>query len=77
MLDSKIRYCLFGMSYRDTDVQSKLIETIKELENAEVLIWRVTLGPIEKESIDTLVSETLVSLLSIYLPACLPPSLPA
>ena len=50
------------MSYRSTDSEPKL-ETLRgELQNQEALIWDIKLGSIEKESVNSLVSETLVSL---------------
>lgn len=66
LTDSKIRYCLFCMTYRDSDVQPKLTEMVEDLfkKEEEVLVWSVSLGPIEKEYVNCLVSEALVSLVS-------------
>jgi hypothetical protein len=49
------------MSYRDADGKPKLSELIEGLMRKEVLLWSIKLGSIEKESVDSLVSETLVS----------------
>jgi hypothetical protein len=62
VLGSKTRYCLFCMSYRDTNDQPKLSELTEGLHNQGVLFWNIKLGTIEKESVDCLVSEALVSL---------------
>jgi hypothetical protein len=59
MMDSKIRYCLFCMSYRNTNEQTKLAEMLERITN--LALWSITLGLTEKESVDSLVSETLVS----------------
>lgn len=60
IMDSKIRYCLYCMSHRETNGQSKLTEMTKGLLDMHVLVWNIKLGSIEKESVDFLVSETLV-----------------
>ena len=54
------------MTYRDSDVQPKLTEMVEDLfkKEEEVLVWSVSLGPIEKEYVNCLVSEALVSLVS-------------
>ena len=63
IMESRIRYCLFCISYRDTRPESKYLTNFKdEILNKEVLLWSINLGSIEKESVDSLVSETLVSL---------------
>lgn len=58
------------MSYRDTHSESKLTQLTEGLLNKEVLLWSIKLGPIEKESVDALVSETLVSLSYRVLHSC-------
>lgn len=66
LTDDKIRYCLFCMTYRDSGVQPKLTEMVDDLfkKEEEVLVWSVALGPVEKEAVDFLLSEALVSLVS-------------
>ena len=58
---SKLRYCLFCVTYRDIDVQPRLAEMVQGLQN-RAFFWSVKLGPIEKESVDCLVSEALVGI---------------
>ena len=54
------------MTYRDSGVQPKLTEMVDDLfkKEEEVLVWSVALGPVEKEAVDFLLSEALVSLVS-------------
>ena len=61
--ESKIRYCLFCISHRDTSPELANLARLKDnLLNEEVLLLSIKLGSIEKESIESLLSETLVSL---------------
>lgn len=60
--NSKIRHCLFCMSYRGIDAHPKLSEMTGQLQDQGALLWNIKLGSIEKEAVDNLVSETLVSL---------------
>ena len=49
------------MSYRGIDAHPKLTEMTGQLNDLGALFWNIKLGSIEKESVDMLVSETLVS----------------
>ena len=62
--ERKSRYCLFCLSYRGTDSvsNSNLKKTTRELENQGALMWDIKLGAIEKDSVNCLIAETLVSL---------------
>ena len=66
MTDRDITYCSYYLSYRDCDGQmfgniTSMIESIK----AQVLeVYKICLGPMAKEDVNCLVSETLVSVVS-------------
>eukprot|EP00804_Cyclotella_cryptica_P023452 CCRYP_012112-RA/>CCRYP_012112-RA protein AED:0.05 eAED:0.05 QI:1315/1/1/1/0.75/0.55/9/220/927 len=59
--DRRTRYCLYCASYRDTDPGKcrKITDMIDAIHDQGAQLWSIKLGPIEKESVDCLVSESL------------------
>jgi len=63
--DPDIRYCLYVGCYRDNEVGTqKVVPMITEVKR-HLNVFTINLGPLEKETVNTLVSEAM----------CLPPSL--
>lgn len=60
--ERQTRHCLFCISYRGIESESKLATLTGELESQGALMWKIRLGSIEVEVVNSLVSETLVSL---------------
>ena len=67
LAEREMRYCYFIVSYRDDDalLTPRVTETLDAIRVQGVGVQTIGLGPIEKQSVVTLVSEAL----------CLPPSL--
>ena len=65
-LDSKIRHCLFCVSYRDNESEPKLTDVTEKLQSLGVQLWDIKLGLIEKESVNQLISESLVRRSSVH-----------
>jgi len=64
--DQDIRYCFCIICYRDDDKFTPLVTNMLNGVNGQgISVQTITLGPIERESVNTLISEAL----------CLPPSL--
>ena len=64
MLDHSIQYCSYYISYRDSDAEimdniNQLIECIQVQGHSQ--FYSIRVGPIAKEAVNTLVSESLVS----------------
>jgi predicted ATPase len=65
VLESKIRHCLYCMSYRNTKSEQGIQQMLDGIQDQGAHIWNIKLGPMGKEAIDCLVSETL----------CMPPTI--
>lgn len=63
MVDRNISYCLYFVSFRDDDVAITLdiTQMIEAVQLQGIQLFSVRLGPIDKQAVNSLVSETLVS----------------
>ena len=63
MVDKNIVYCLYFVSFRDNNaaITGDITRMIETVQAQGLQLFNIRLGPIDKETVNTLVSETLVS----------------
>ena len=66
MTDKNIAYCSYYLSYRDCDGRmfGDITSMIEDIQAQGLHVYKIYLGPLSKEDVNSLVSEALVSILA-------------
>ena len=64
MMDHSIQHCSYYISYRDSDanIMNNIKRMLEDVQSQGLNMYTIRLGPMSKESVNTLVSQTLVSI---------------